>query len=320
MNWTQEENNIIKENFGKLTLRQIMSLLPNPRNYFAMRSHCQRLGLYRDRIKNSLPIKNTYDMEYFKTPSLVNSYVAGAISADGCIFLNPKSKSHYFFYKVAIKDEVIIEMLQEEFKTQSPKIYSESPSPHYSDRISKFVAISLSCFDKNAKYLKLHYNLVPQKTFRLGPTNLNNIYLNWAFLIGNIDGDGTISIAKGISGGKDYYYPYLHFCSASKKFIEWIKSLLDDYFPAETCSRLGWKPQVGDQEGYSRFTINGLRAAIIIDYLSQFPVPKLKRKWANPQVLDYIAIKKQQYPHLFKTLNLKELNDSISQSPASLVI
>ncbi len=63
-----------------------------------------------------------------------------------------------------------------------------------------------------------------------------------------------------------------------------------------------------------KYTIVGLRAAIIIDYLRQFPVPKLNRKWNHPVVLQKINEYKQKYSHLFKTLNLQEINNLLPKS------
>jgi hypothetical protein len=323
MSWTQQEDNIIKENFNKITLKQISELLPNKHGYYALRSRCQRtLGLYRDKSIIKLPSKNTYNLEYFKDLNLTTAYISGLIASDGCIFRIRGTNNYKFCYKVATKDECIIDFLIKEFNFNGKKVYTKQKSPD-SDYISELVDVRLNCFDKNAEYLEKHYNLTPNKTMRLGPTNLTNTYLNWAFIIGNIDGDGTI--ASTYMKKKDHHSIYLHFCSASPHIIRWIKNLMDEYFPAKKYGFAGRIAEVGyhNQCHYYRYHICGLRAAIVINYLSQIPLPfKLKRKWENPEVLKYIDQKKLQHPHLFispdpqKLSKLLPLNNlsSISQS------
>lgn len=314
MPWTQIENQIIKDNFGKITLPQIIKLLPNEHSYYAMRSHCQRMGLYRDSKINRLPLKNTYNLEYFKEPNLSNSFIAGRISADGCIL---KYKGEWkMVYKVAIKDECIINDLIKEFNFSGIKYYHESKLiDNY--ECSKLVSIRLSSFDKNAVYLNTHFNLTPNKTMRLGPTNLNDIHLNWAFIIGNLDGDGTIGYEFNIKSNHETIY--LHFCSASPHIIRWIKGLFDEYFPNEQYNK-SKEAEIGynNQEHYYRFKIGGLRAAVIIDYLSQYPVNKLDRKWKAEKVVNYINKKKSEHPELFKTLNLTEIQHLLPENSKAM--
>ena len=44
-----------------------------------------------------------------------------------------------------------------------------------------------------------------------------------------------------------------------------------------------------------------MRAMVLIDMMQDFPVPKLDRKWKNPQVLAQIELQKQKYPEFFET-------------------
>ena len=254
------------------------------------------MGLYRDKSKIKLGVKNTYDTEYWKAPNLVNSYIAGAIAGDGCIFLN-KHKTNVFSYKVAIKDECIIDLLKLELKCNSKKNYTQSKSPH-SDNISYLVSFVIASFDTGAKYLKEHYNIVPNKTFRLGPTNLVDNNLNLAYLVGLIDSDGSVEMAMKQNGKR---YLYISFNSASKELIKWIKEIID--------KNVAWRVReanVRRQDNCYKIYIGGRRAAILFEILSSFNLPSLARKWKRPEVLAYVARQKEKYPHLF---DLKACNN-----------
>jgi len=50
---------------------------------------------------------------------------------------------------------------------------------------------------------------------------------------------------------------------------------------------------------YHAYVVSGIRALIIFDYLYQIPVYKLPRKFERPEILEWIAIKKKEFPHLF---------------------
>ena len=170
--WTQEEIKIIRENHGKKTLKQIMEILPGKHSYYAMRSFCQRLGLYRDKTIVRIPWKNRHNEEYWKEPNLINTYLAGFIAADGCVSVDDSGGCR-FVLKLSIKDEIMIDLFKNELNWCGKTSYCFSKSPH-SENITKFCYIQMTCFHKNAAYLKQHYNLTPNKTIRLGPTNLSS--------------------------------------------------------------------------------------------------------------------------------------------------
>ena len=168
--WTEEDLKIIRDNHNKITLPQIYKMLDkNDISYSGFRCKCQRMGLFREKGLK-LPHKNTFDLEYWKEPNLMNTYLSGFICADGSLFID-KHNNHCFTVKVSVKDEHIIDLFKRELNFSGPKKYVDHKSPN-SDNISKCVYITLLSFNKNFKYLKTHYNLAPKKTKRLGPINL----------------------------------------------------------------------------------------------------------------------------------------------------
>ncbi len=290
-NYTFEDNKLILENHGRRTLPQIMKML-NKSNltYTAFRSKCQRMGLFRDKHCVRIPHKeyNFHNQDYWKHPTLENCYFSGLIAADGCIFVDKKSNGFNFSYKLAKKDEILLDNLSKALDFNGRKIISFNKSPH-SNNISELREIRINCFDQNAKYLKEHFNIEPCKTFRLGPINLKEKDFILAFIIGFIDGDGSIETNKT--------HLAISFNSSADKLINWIKEKMDEYFPWSLRGFSNIRKQ--ERDNCYQFYIHGTRAAIIFDTLSKFNVPKLARKWENPKALAYLEQQKLKYPELF---------------------
>lgn len=277
--WTPEDEKIIRENHGKKTLSQINSLLSNSVGYYALRSKTQRMGLYRDRIKNKLPNKNLHNTNYWENPNSENCYWAGFVAADGHLALNANN-THVFVLKLSTKDESHIDKIISDIGFTGKKCYSTCKSPS-SERQCFQVYFKIVGFEQNASYLLKHFNTPLQKTFRLGPTNLQDVNLNLAFLTGLIDGDGSVEFQmKGKSGG----HLYLGVNSCSEPIVQWVKTIIDANFPYQLRPSNVRKHK---EDGYYRFYVGGVRAAIIFERLSSLNTPKLPRKWQNPQILQY---------------------------------
>jgi hypothetical protein len=297
--WSEEDCKIIRDNHGRKTLPQIYRMISKQDiTYSGFRSKCQRMGLYRDKRIVKIPLKecNFHNEDYFENLTLENCWLAGLICSDGCIMLD-RYNTFRFLIKLAIKDEELITATKRLLNYNARTKYCSNKSPH-SDKICKMAHISVSCFDRNAEYLEQHFNIIQGKTHRLVKPNLNDINLILSYIIGFIDGDGTVSIAKS----RKYNTLYIGACSISKPILEWIKSVFDAKF-LPSVSLCKYKRIAGismqKKDNVYKYYISGLRAAVIINYLSQFPVPKLARKWQNPQVWARINDYKEKYPELF---------------------
>lgn len=295
----------IKENFDKLTTKQIYQNIKSKYSYTHFTVLCRKLNLYSKRYDINISYKNSHDYNYFSNQTLEAANIAGVIATDGCLFFDKRHESYTFHYSIAAKDESLMNFIKNELKfTGRVSRFSRLRFTKPSD----FIKITIGSFNRNADYLNKYYNIVNNKTFRLGPINLQNKYLQLAFIIGAIAGDGYIAWARH----KKNPYPLIGICGCSYDFIKWVENVFNNEFPFE------YKKNVkrGGAEVLSmpsskskcyRYTVNGLRAAIIIDYLRQFPVYKLARKFDNPQILNYIQEKKTQFPHLFKILDSSEI-------------
>lgn len=314
MKWTQEEDQILKDNHGKLTLNQIKVLLitrPNVK-YTTLRARCQKLGLYRNKSIVKLPVKNTYDLEYFKEINEIKAYLGGLIATDGCI-MTDEYGGKVFNYGVAEKDECILDLFIKELNIKNiKKSLSLNSFNGIGLKKHRCKSIRLSCFDKNAEYLEKYFNITPRKTYRLGPINITDKNLCLSFIVGTIDGDGYI----GAFEDHNQLRLAMSWAGCSEKFLLWIQETMDKYFPYENHKKTISRVYKDKDSNCYLYGISGVRAAIIIDCLRQIPIFKLGRKWENPMVLEYINSKKKQHPHLFKIF----IENSLDIPPSSPII
>ena len=296
---TEQEIDIVKQNLTKKTFKQIMALFPRWENitrgsYRGFIRECKKVGLKRDKYKDKVPYSGTYNQEYWKELNIIKCYLAGNIAADGCIM--HKNNSKKLILSVSIKDEVLIDSYIRELNYKGTKIKDICHGKFCQKGGSPYCRITLNSFDENAIYLKTHFNLEPQKTKRMGPPNVSNEYFNLAYLIGYIDGDGTISCHKTQKG--KFETISLSIISCSEPLMKWIVDLVDKKFPVVNRKA---KLRYRERSHTWDYAIGGLRAAIAINYLRQLPLQdfRLKRKWDNPNLLAWIEKRKIKYPELF---------------------
>jgi hypothetical protein len=229
--------------------------------------------------------KYTQDEDFWAIPNLINSYWAGFSAADASIQVRNKKN---FTYKLEIQqsDMEHLQKLASDSKFMGKILLSKRP-----ERNSTTVRICVNS-TKWAEDLKNNFNIIPNKTRRLEPPNdlSKENLLSW--LIGYIDGDGTIHYNKTTNQIN------INFVSSSENLIKFIHYFINSNFPQRLINK--------DNNYYKNkkyncwyISLSGIKVCVIIDYLRSFPVPKLARKWENPQVLSYISQKKQEFPHLF---------------------
>lgn len=148
-----------------------------------------------------------FNENYFSQVEIVNSYWAGFIAADGCIYKRPKSSSqlqiglsakdadHLKNFKIEIGAGTIAESVR---RDQSGKGHPVAAYNLYSDKV---------CDD-----LAQNFNILPRKSLTLKPPNIHNECAR-AFIAGYIDGDGCYARA----GNR----PQIHI-AGTEMFLEWV--------------------------------------------------------------------------------------------------
>lgn len=226
----------------------------------------KNLDIYKIKARSSSEAKQIYfkNENYFLKSNKINSYWGGFISADGCISdtskkinsqkslvisLQSKDKNHLYLFKKdinftgPIKDKIIKDK-------RNNKIYNACSIELISNQIVN------NLFD--------NYNITPRKSLTLKPPNLTNRKEILSFIIGYIDGDGSIVIHQNklelqITG--------------TKELLNWINNNLSNF---------GHTYQITDKNTYSlRFWGNeGFEILNMLkNHAIKYNLPILKRKW-----------------------------------------
>ena len=124
--------------------------------------------------------------------------------------------------------------------------------------------------------------------------NFNELNLSLAYILGIINGDGTIGLQK--SGNKEYLYLRL---LGTRSILEWAKNRFEEFLG----EGLDGKVHL-EREGAAVYLlqVNGLQAIRLFEKMHSLNCVKLLRKWKNPQILKLVEEYKLKYPQHFVSL------------------
>lgn len=278
--WSIEEINILKNKclLGCFSYHEIGKILNRS-------SHSCQNKAKQLKIKNFFKSAKKYDVNKdFWIPNPVSCYWAGFSAADASI---NKHSSNCYNYRLELSNLDVDHIKQ--FKNDC----NYTGPVKTSVRKNKFIYSRIVVSEPQwVNDLKLYYNIVPNKTLRLSPPNFDDEYLKLCYLIGYIDGDGSICFDKKRNR------LIFRIVSSSPDIINWCHKLIMEKFEVFCLKRKENNINLRDGK-YSYLTVNGLRAAVLFNFLSKFDLPKLKRKWIQPCVDEYIKNMKISYPEFF---------------------
>ena len=197
---------------------------------------------------------------FFELPNLINSYWAGFIAADGNISKDFK----YLSIGLASKDKIHLENFLNDLNSNY-KISSFKVKNKYDTSSIKIMSEKI-CSD-----LKFNFNITDNKSLTLIPPNITDIDLIHSFIIGYIDGDGSIGLYKD----KDREYLQISLLG-TKKICEWIKNIFSDIYEKEIGNISHDK---NHNENTFCYKITDKSARYVYTQLYNINVPKLIRKW-----------------------------------------
>lgn len=294
--WTIQEETKLKElvETGNYSFKKIGKLLNRSSN------SCQRHSSLMCLSNKYIARKYSCNDDFWASPNLINCYWAGMSAADASVNFRGKN-NNCFTYRISLSQED-----REHLERFSKDIAFDGPisnEKRYKKRNIKEKEEYKYFYTSNLKIhnnqwgidLERIFNIVPNKTLRLGSPKLDNDLLKLAYFIGYTDGDGCICLVDR-KGKRELIF---RFASASYNIINWLKELIDNLFPKEKYARKNKKTNINQGENHYSFAISGMRALVLYDYLLKFPVPKMKRKWNRPEILQFLNDNKQKYPHFF---------------------
>lgn len=285
--WTAEEDNKIQfnkrkdESWKEFTERE----LPH-RTHEAVRLHAVRhLGINNKQYKHRI---HSFDKDAWKHLTPESCYWAGFIAADGCLIHYGPNCGKGYSLAIDLQQKDYNHLLQFKdfckYTGELQKTRKKGNSTTQSIRIN----IGLDWVED----LKNNFNITPKKTQTLQPPSIEDEYLKWCYIIGFIDGDGTIHYNE-----KSNSKLQLKVVGASFEFIEWLQKEFSKL--TENCSLRNKTRTVNKKAKYPIASLSGNSACAAVDYLSSFPVAKLNRKWSNKSVITHIKQQKEKYPDKF---------------------
>jgi len=292
--WSVEEDSILQLNTNKISYLKMQQFLPN-RTISAIKQRAKGLGL-----KNNFRNCETrcHNENFWETPNLINSYWAGFMCADGSVGRYGGNRAR-FACGLSVNDKNHLQLFLDTVQSNHVMIKKKHQSPS-SNNICESVHIAINSAQKWLEDLEINFNIVPNKTLRIGPPNIYKDELLFAFLAGYTDGDGCIS---KINDGR----VSMVWVSSSHKMLEWVANFIDQKFSYQV-GKQSFLPTTSS-DICERWGINGYKSAIVFNYMQMLPIPKLDRKWKQISVIEAVDKYKQKKPALFDYSNLPTFDD-----------
>jgi predicted metal-dependent hydrolase len=285
--WSQEDLEIVKNNYGKIQTHKIRDLLSKPRSNRGITVQARKMGVKRNL---SLARRQYFcDFTYFDIPNIENSYWAGYIAADGNVKYGKQLE-----LGCAISDREIIDNFNICTKNESPVHIKKAQKKKIIKKICNMQAQTRLHISSKEWIIALekNWNIVSNKSLILQPPNITELNHKLAYIIGYLDGDGSASLRKLKRKTGTKLDLKVGFVAGDPTILEWIRNTLKECLP-----HLIWKDKV-NQEDTHKFTItwSSKKAIEIHKYLKEaVDIPfKLRRKWdINYTDLEFKPLKRK---------------------------
>ena len=207
---------------------------------------------------------NTLNETFFDVPTKDNCYWAGFIAADGCI-VRPTGLS----LQLAIKDIALLHQLGKtlEWKGQVREYERWTSNKRRKMRIA-VLAVSSKAL---VQALYRNFSITPRKSLTLQPPSIQDPDLVKAFILGYIDGDGSIGI-----WGKTRS-PTLKVLG-TRELLDWVSTHFNTFCPAKKLAAPR-KKGAGYEGNQWVYCVSGKRAIDLVRFLRTGSVQGLDRKW-----------------------------------------
>lgn len=280
--WTPEEDTQLKDlvSTGKYSYRQIDKIMGG-RSLASVIGHARAIDLSNGEYK---PRKYEHDRAFFTEPNIVNSYIAGFLAADGSI---RQDKAGHWCLRLELSalDRDHLLWIRDSMKHEGPL--------HSWGNINTFFW-QMHVTDSYAKDLERNFGVIWRKTHRLQPPNLPTFDLQFAYLLGLLDGDGCVHISKINNLGVSYV-------SSSLAAVQWCQMMITHLDFPLVRKKTPLPKELKNVNAYGLAYV-GARAVCLVRlaqaFAAQHNLPILARKWNNPRLNQYVADYQQRFPQL----------------------
>ena len=267
MPWSEEEDRILFAYYGRKPYRDLYSMLPG-RSRNSIKGRARKLGLFGDKAIVMSLAKKRYGVchDYFASANIENSYWAGFIAADGCI--SPKKNTvkiqlqagdanHLWLFANCVGYDGPVRLCRGgAYKPESEQ-----------------ALLSICGVSKWVDDLALVFNVTGQKSLTLKPPIGLSPECALAYVIGYIDGDGSIGTTKSKYKQIVYLSRYISI-RGTAEILWWIKELFDKLSPPNRAQK-----NIYCYGGYYQYRVVGKRAESLLRIMKRLQTPKLARKW-----------------------------------------
>lgn len=254
--WTTDEDNYIKENYTKMTYKDL-GIVVGACSYSVMK-RVRELDLPRQKAP-----KASVNKKFFSEISNERAYWAGFIAADGCLYERYKQVS----FELQLKDYV--------------QLLKFAQSTGYTGKVSAVnrkgkgwsAQMYIAGVEQWFRDLGNIYNIYPRKSLTLVPPNLVCQEHILSYIKGYIDGDGCVGKYKATHQDR---WDWLIRIDGTYEVLSYIKDQFDSLLPG------GGK--VASVNGVKRakhflYAVRGTRAEKLLSLLLSINTPCLDRKW-----------------------------------------
>lgn len=259
--WSPREDHILRLFYGRVPIRRWRGILVG-RTHSAITTRANKIGLSGNRRVNRCYAVNA---RFFRDVNPLTAYFAGFLAADGCVYVNHGAAR--LVVSLQARDLGHLEKLRTAISYGGPiKVL------HQNGR--SYVTMVVAGVSEMLDDLRRNFNITPRKTYSLRPpTSLDEVNA-LAFIMGLIDGDGHVSVKRGLAIG----------LTGTRAMLEWVKYWFDRVVPPKKGEH-----RVGDYKNRRAawYHVTGKRARLIAKRLLQLEVPYMERKWN--QVLPLIT-------------------------------
>ena len=202
------EIEFVKNNYGIITRQKISKILNKPEHQITKLA--KELNLH-SLLRHFKRIYKRNDFIFSKI-NLLTCYWAGFIAADGYI----DNKAFALRVCLSKKDKIHLERLKDFLKYSGPLYQSKTNTNLHLDVISKQLLIDLENI----------FNIHTKKSLTLKPPKALTYEQSLAYIIGYIDGDGSIGYNSHLYKNKKYSYLRLRIIG-TQKTLRWINHIFE---------------------------------------------------------------------------------------------
>lgn len=287
--WKPEEDQLLRTMLAAgQSLKGIAMQFPS-RSRRAIECRTYTLGL-KSGTPRTVHSKNE---AFWETPNALNCYYAGLAAAD----MSVDHVKHTLSWGCEHEDELYIDLFIQNtgftgksFRTT--KINGVIGGRQIIKPTSIHSNLRVAACQQWHRDLARNFNVVPNKTHRLRPPNLETDLLKSCYLIGLLDGDGALSYST------QNMTPNIAYGSASRDIVEWVREFVESRFPYKMRATKTEVRELLDGH-YYHYNVYGISAVKLIELFRTINVPKFTRKWENPILLKIIDRYHEKWPELF---------------------